>query len=320
MIEPTTKIGIATVQWNHVNHTINLLDDLLENDNLAIAICDNGSNEECWNQLKHKLNNTFIKANSTNKTTTNNWRIALIRNAHNSGFATGMNSCVNLLIGADCEWFWLINNDVRIKQQQLNNLIRTLKSTPAGVYGTVIVNENGRETPGINTYNKWTTHYKPLDSCKHIPNLLTGLFYPNGASMVIHRSVFEDVGLLSEETFLYFEELEYTNRLIKSTDFKLGILEDVSIQHVGAGSSDNTYFKNKRMYHQTWSLLSYYKRVHPLTYYLMLLVRTPLRFVILAVKGRWNELIPLMRATIDFTRGFNRDKRSLNITNKIFYS
>ena len=305
------------MQWNHVDQTLQLFNDLAPfvSSRIRLAVCDNGSEPECWEMLKNGVSQRYSSIASSGAGS--DWKIALLRNQNNSGFAAGINSAIRSLLDTDAEWLWLLNNDIRIDAQALKQLLARLNQIQPGVYGTMM-EEGGMVRAGVNKYNRWTTRYRPVQQREARKILDGNNVYINGASIVLHREVVENIGLLSEETFLYFEELDYARRLAGSR-YRQGLIGQVTVQHTGAGSSSSPGFGSKRLYHETWSTLAFYRQHHPALYYAMLLLRTPARIATLVLRGRASETGAVARATGDFVKGINRDKQPVRIIEERYF-
>lgn len=314
------RIGIALVQWNHAEYTLHLLKDLIESglQVFRIAVCDNGSVKGDWERLVQGAEQLLPTSTSEHKSTVG-WNVALLRNRNNSGFAAGTNVSLNALLQTELDWLWILNNDVTIERAELTKLLHELEDKVPGVYGVSILDEYGEKTIGANVYNKWTTKYRSATQQEVEKGRISQDCYINGASMIVHRSVIESIGILSEATFLYFEELDFSLRL-KESPYKQGIIDNVLIQHVGAGSSKGKELSKMRMYHETWSTLAFYKKYYHRLFFYIIFLRTPLRVVTLILKRRYNELPEVFRATFDFLRGKNRYKQPVELIEKIFLS
>ena len=314
----STRIGVAVVQWNHVDHTLQLLSDLspLVSAKFRIAVCDNGSESESWNTLRNSVSQQY--SDIPDHGTEREWRVALMRNRNNSGFAAGINTAIRTLLDTDAEWLWLLNNDVRIDHTELAELLNDLAQREPGAYATTII-ENGCETSGLNYFNIWTTRFRPLKKDEAQKALTKGGAYINGASIILHRDVIDAIGLLNEGGFLYFEELDYARRM-EHSPYLQGLIESVTVRHIGAGSSSSRELARKRMYHETWSTLAFYKKHHPWLFLPILLFRTPVRIVLLILRKRLSETGSVVLATSDFVRGVNRDKRPIKIVEAFYCS
>jgi GT2 family glycosyltransferase len=73
--------------------------------------------------------------------------------------------------------------------------------------------------------------------------------YPHGACMMIRKSVLEELGLLYEGYFLYYEELDFAER-VKRAGYKIYFQPNSSILHkesisTGKNSPLKTYYMNR---------------------------------------------------------------------------
>lgn len=315
--EKMPRLGVAILQWNHFEHTESLLADLQSQIGPAIkmVVCDNGSGPGCWSALAEKITNLGFEKVDSNM----DWTVSVVRNRNNSGFAAGMNVAIKQLLEAKCDWIWVLNNDVNVQDDMIERLLGCLQEKSPGFYGTMFRKQDDLK-PGLVVYNKWLTSFKyvnenELDAALKMPDI-----YIDGASMIIHKNVFESVGLLSDRTFLYFEELDFSKR-VKSATFDMGILTDVWIEHIGGGSSDNESSSTVRttMYHETWSTLAINKAYYPFLFCLVSVVRMPIRILSLVLKARFIEISSVFMATLDFFRGYNKDKRPASVSEKYYF-
>jgi len=149
--------------------------------------------------------------------------LVLIGTGDNLGFAGGNNVGLRrAMTDGKCRYVWLLNNDTAVDPDALRQLVRRMQEKPAaGICGSKLLfyhNPDLVQALGGATYNKW------LGSNRHL-----GLFqnrsqpvnpeaiekkmqYVIGASMLVSRAFLEMVGLMSEEYFLYFEELDWIAR------------------------------------------------------------------------------------------------------------
>ena len=153
----------------------------------------------------------------------NDPQLILIRIGANLGFAGGNNVGMRYALARnDFEYVWLLNNDTVIEADALVNLVVRLREhRKYGICGsTLLYYDQPFRVQGLGgaKYNKW------LGTCKHIgiDQLFSGKINENvierkidyiiGASMLVSKSFLTDVGLLTEDYFLYFEEIDWTVR------------------------------------------------------------------------------------------------------------
>lgn len=89
--------------------------------------------------------------------------------------------------------------------------------------------------------------YKEIDNGQL--DEVTETAYPHGACMMIRKSVLEELGLLYEGYFLYYEELDFAER-VKRAGYKIYFQPNSSILHkesisTGKNSPLKTYYMNR---------------------------------------------------------------------------
>ena len=172
-------------------------------------------------------------------------RLVLIRNGDNLGFAGGNNVGLRYLLkrrGWDC--VWMLNPDTAVRKDALRHLCEGLsRDAKAGMCGSTLLYYSAPETVqalGGATYNKWlalprhigagTAATLPVDA----EAVLRRMSYVYGASMLVSRDFVETVGLLNEERFLYFEEIDWA---IRGRDrFRLAYAPESVVYHREGGS------------------------------------------------------------------------------------
>ncbi|MEH6517196.1 MAG: glycosyltransferase family 2 protein [Halioglobus sp.] len=172
--------------------------------------------------------------------------LVLIDNEENGGFAAGNNVGLRYALNqADMSHVWILNNDTLVDPECLSNMQRRLQreSVPK-VCGTVIHFFDNPETIqaiGGNCFNHRTGvaaqsegRFRPeheLNDCNLIEKKID---YISGCSMLIPRCLLEKVGLLNEEYFLYYEEIDWFTRAGAAS--RPCIAADAHIYHREGGS------------------------------------------------------------------------------------
>lgn len=149
-------------------------------------------------------------------------RLWLVDCGLNKGFAAGNNVGIQLLQRFDeIKWYWLLNCDALPARGAFKALRSSLPAHQRPVIcGTLLLeywmpcriqsggasfnrffcsmrdNLRGAEVAGIGEYGE-----------------VMAVDYPVGASMVVNRRFVDHVGLMNEDYFLYFEELDWVSRL-----------------------------------------------------------------------------------------------------------
>lgn len=169
---------------------------------------------------------TFL-ANALQERVWDDW-VTLIVAPRNGGFAYGNNIGIGHALRAfpNVEFIWLLNPDTLVHPGSLSALVQCLRDNPkVGIVGSRL--ENLNEVPqhsafrfpnlideldrglqlGIATrlFRKYIVA-QPIQSYAHATD------WVSGASFMIRRQVFEDIGLLDEGYFMYYEEVDFCKR------------------------------------------------------------------------------------------------------------
>jgi GT2 family glycosyltransferase len=149
--------------------------------------------------------------------------LVLIRTGGNLGFAGGNNVGLRFLLArAKDDFVWLLNNDTVVRPDALRQLVDELYShRMAGVAGSTLLfydTPDVVQTLGGGSYNRWLAlpehlgAFQPASREVAAAEAVSQMAYVAGASMLVSREFLLDVGLLSEDYFLYFEELDWATR------------------------------------------------------------------------------------------------------------
>jgi GT2 family glycosyltransferase len=142
--------------------------------------------------------------------------------AKNLGFAGGCNVGIRwALADPATEYIWLLNNDTVVTPTALSRAIEKLRATPAaGMCGSSLLFYDAPATvqaAGGGIYRRWfgTSRaygsFQPFDSIEEA-SALRRIDYVAGAALLVTRHFVETVGLMTEDYFLYFEEIDWIRR------------------------------------------------------------------------------------------------------------
>lgn len=173
----------------------------------------------------------------------------IIKNSINYGFAKAHNiilSIINKLLNYD--YVWILNNDTIVLPDTLPALIREAElSMSVGLIGSVLryhANPDTIQAIGGGKFYPWCgvsklygKNYK-LDALKNIScnDIAKSLDYIMGASILIKKEVIRSVGLLSEDYFVYTEDLDYCFRA-RRAGWQLAVATDSHLLHKESSST-----------------------------------------------------------------------------------
>ena len=146
----------------------------------------------------------------------------VVESGGNLGYAGGNNVGIRRALEAGAEAVWIVNPDAYVERGSLRRLVKVLRHPEVGIVGPRIL-EAESATPKIQSDGGrivWEAGGRSeLIGRGTAPGRVREMrfvdFVP-GAAMLVRRKVFEDVGLLPEEWFLYFEETDFCVRAAKA--------------------------------------------------------------------------------------------------------
>jgi GT2 family glycosyltransferase len=217
----TPKVACILVNWNGWQDTVDCLDALKLNDypNLKIIVVDNGSTNDSVSRIRAAHPD-----------------ILLLESSKNLGFAGGNNIGMRYALSDKAEYVWLLNNDTKPAQDSLSTLIAKALTDPkiAAVASVCYYADNPSVVQvwagaKVNLWIGYARNFTEPQSDQSLDSLY-------GASMLITRPALEQVGLLDEGFFHYWEETEFSVRLRKA-GWRLAAAPESRILHkVGAST------------------------------------------------------------------------------------
>lgn len=234
--------------WNGYDNTQECIESILNQQFVEtnIFLVDNGSKRE-------PLGNLAILYPKIN----------YIYSEENVGFGAGTNLGFRKALTTDCDYFLIINNDVRADSLMLHELL-----TP------FIDREVGLSAPVIYYYDSpdqiWSSGgyinqllLMPLDSHnrKKAVSSPTERTFLSGCCYMIKRDLLEQVGLFDERFFLYFEDLDFCRRVNKSK-WKMMVIPTARLFHKISQSSGGQFSDNERFHYARSSGIYYKKHIN----------------------------------------------------------
>ena len=206
-------IYVVVLNWNGASDTIACLESLakLEGALPKVIVCDNASRDDSWRRIESYTQKQSVLD------------IQLVQTGANLGFAGGNNVGLRLALADPAMTFtWLLNNDTEVAPGALDALVRYMHDHPkVAICGSTLLY---MDSPNIiqavgGQYNSWlgtsrhVLHHQQYSQLTCAAVNPVDFDYVVGASMFARRSALETVGLLSEDYFLYFEEIDWAIRL-----------------------------------------------------------------------------------------------------------
>lgn len=246
------KVYIIILNWNGWKDTIECLESVFCNhyDNYTVVVCDNDSSDNSLEKIKQWADGTInVETKNIESLEISTRRkpisyityskseaeaggflikepeLILIKNGNNFGFAGGNNVGIRYALAKnEFDYIWLLNNDTVIKTDALIQLVKRVEDKPTkGICGSTLIyyhRPDKVQAFGGATFNKWICapkHIGELEDWEYLDNINADLIekkmdYVVGASMLVTRKFIVDIGLLSEDYFLYYEEMDWATR------------------------------------------------------------------------------------------------------------
>ncbi len=248
------RVYVILVNWNGWQDTIECLQSLLllEYPDFRIVVCDNGSGDDSFLEIRNwavRQEVSFAEYLRTEAETGGSLAVypvlTIIQNGENLGFAGGNNVGLRYAIArGDAGYCWLLNNDTVVEPDALTHLVeRMQQQSSLGICGSTILLCHDRkqiQALGGGHYCRWIGlpwHYGRFSKWGKGVNQQRAeawMNYVEGASMLVSRQFLDEVGLLCEDYFLYFEEADWAIRA--DGRFSLGYAAQSVVYHKVGGS------------------------------------------------------------------------------------
>jgi len=216
------KVYIVVLNWNGWEDTIECLASLLKLNysNFQIVVIDNGSTDESVEKIK-----AWIAGKN----------IVLIETKQNLGYAGGNNIGLRYAIDqGDFGYAWILNNDTTVDPKALGHMVERMKGdSKIGICGSVILDYDERTKISglIGSYDRWLgqafcrrmNDVYDLKNIKEYKKLERKMDYVPGASMLVSKEFLNDIGLMCEDYFLFFEEIDWATRAKKKYTLALAL-------------------------------------------------------------------------------------------------
>ena len=195
-------VSVISVNYNGAELTCQLIESLqkISYPNIEIIIVDNASKENPQVILdKHP-------------------KVKLIKSDQNLGFAGGNNLGFNAAKG---DYFLMLNNDTEVEENFLEPLIQTMENdTQIGCVSSKLIyyfKENviqyaGNDGMNMMTGRAFSRGWGEKDEGQY--NDIKQIQLAHGAAMMLRRATVEDIGLMADIYFLYYEEIDYCKRIL----------------------------------------------------------------------------------------------------------
>lgn len=197
------KVSIIILNWNKWDDTIECLKSVyaMNYRNFEIILIDNASADDSVERIKGVFPDVWLVENSTNL-----------------GFTGGNNQGIKLAMQAGADYVWLLNNDTVVEENSLTNLVNAAeKSDCIAMVSPIIyfhsdsscVQFKGSKVDRDNLTIKYLKGESWDKDYTDGPDVCLW-----GTALLIKSGVINKLGVLREDYFAYYEDTEYSLRML----------------------------------------------------------------------------------------------------------
>lgn len=216
--------------------------------------------------------------------------IKLIANQENVGFARANNQVIRESHG---DFILLLNPDMRVFPDTLINMLNWMRNNPqASVAGCHLVDKQGNTIMQVRRFPKVWDQLAIILKLPHIlPNILKSYIRADfnynqaakvdsirGGFFMLRRETIAKVGVLDERFFLWFEEVDYCQRVYQSNGEVWYTPAGKCLDYIGQSFKQLPRGQMQRYFRD--SMLKYFKKWHPDWQYLLLKLVWPIGLIL----------------------------------------
>jgi GT2 family glycosyltransferase len=217
-------VMVVVPNWNGLNETRSCLDALVKvtYPRVEVIVVDNGSTDGSVDALQAEYP-----------------QVMLLPLSDNVGFAGGNNHGLRHALRWGADYVLLLNNDARIAPDTVDMLVQAAQADrQVGILGPIIYRDDGSqhiESAGgrLNLYTGRFCHFETLPADQVHPYEVDMV---SGCAMIVRREVMEQVGLLNERYFAYFEDAEWCVR-VRRAGYRVVAVPGAQVWHRGSTAS-----------------------------------------------------------------------------------
>ena len=217
------KIGLVTITYNSADVIRGFLESILKQSfkNFEIFIIDNDSQDDTEKVVFQYEDD----------------RINFIKNSENVGVAKANNQGIKRALQANCSQVLIINNDIEFEDKLLEKMLSVQQQkkcslvAPKMMYfdqpdhiwyaGSFFLKKKGYLPIHIGIQQKDEGQYDGVYPVEYAPT----------CCLLVRKKVFEDIGMMDEKYFVYFDDTDFLYRVFKDARHKLYFFSDVKFYH-----------------------------------------------------------------------------------------
>ncbi len=232
------KVAIIILNYKLKNLTLKCLTSVLTSSykNILPIVVDNNSEDGIFESLEKYQEVEFIQTGG------------------NLGYVGGNNLGIKRALEKGCDFIFILNPDTEITKDTIRILLDRAKEYGDGIYGPKIYFGDKKKNSKVIWFaggkfdkaNVLGSHIGVDEKDIGRYDKDTDVDFVTGAAMFVSKKVFEDIGLLDERYFLYYEDSDFCFRA-KNKGFKIMYIPNSTVYHdnakaTGLGSPLQDYY------------------------------------------------------------------------------
>ncbi len=198
------RTAIVILNWNGLSDTLDCLASLehLDYPDYEVVVVDNGSTDGSVEAIRQRFPN-----------------VTIIENGENLGFTGGNNVGLRHALPRGAGYALLLNNDTQVAPDFLRHMVEAAEADPGiGIVGPTIYYHQQPDhiwsAGGAIDRPRGQTRMIGLDEpdVGQYGTAPREVDFVTGCALLVRKSVLEQVGLLDEQFFAYYEEVEWSAR------------------------------------------------------------------------------------------------------------
>lgn len=250
------KVSIIILNWNGLADTLECLNSIHSNTypNYDVIVVDNASTKDSPDLIK----NAFPA-------------VTLIKNEKNLGYTGGNNVGMRYALKHGADYVWLLNNDTVIEPRTISELVQAGEDDPqVGTLSPIVVYYTKRDKIQFcGSYFDWKNLYAiSLSDPSRLEFIEKTRICVWGTALLIKRKIIQEIGYLDENFFAYWEDFDYSLRVIRKNFLNKVVLSSkifhkshyIDVKSIAATPPHTLYYMTRNEYRVWRKNLTFIKK------------------------------------------------------------
>lgn len=237
-VQTPKEVGIVVCNYNKKNYILNCIQSILDSEgSFDVYIVDNASDDGSVEAIKDKYGNM----------------VTIIENKENLGGSGGFNTGLKVILDMGYQYLMCVDNDVYFDKKNIVELLKFLKQhDEVGMVGSKILfmdDPKRIQTMGaMIDYQKYhvTDLYRYVIDDDKVAEMVYCDYVP-ACSLMVRAEAVHNVGLMPEENFIYYDDMDWGVRF-NLAGYRVAGISAAKVWHKGGGKVSTTTFNKYYMF------------------------------------------------------------------------